>query len=75
MYFDYGIGIFQTLRGTSHDPKTPLDALSLSIQEGVGDGKGQGNGLFGLYGIVENNKGQLTITSGNASIFIDRTMN
>lgn len=67
--FDYGIGIYQTLKGTSHNPKTSLDALSLSIQEGVGDGKGQGNGLFGLYGIVENNKGQLTITSGNASIF------
>ena len=67
--FDYGIGIYQTLKSTLHKPCSTLDALSLSLQEGVGDGKGQGNGLFGLYGIVDNNKGQLTLTSGDASIF------
>lgn len=67
--FDYGIGIYKTLKGSKHNPKTELDAISLSIQEGIGDGKGQGNGLYGLYGIVENNKGRLTITSGQASLF------
>ncbi len=67
--FDYGVGIYKTLKGTKHDPQTTLDAISLSLQEGVGDGKGQGNGLYGLYGIVENNEGRLTVTSGNASLF------
>lgn len=67
--FDYGIGIYRTLQETKHDPKTEIDAISLSLQEGVGDGKGQGNGLYGLYGIVENNAGTLTVTSGKASLF------
>lgn len=66
--YDYGIGIYTTLKDTNHKPRTQLDALSLSVQEGVGDGKGQGNGLFGLFGIVANNDGRLTITSGSASI-------
>lgn len=67
--FDYGVGIYNTLKDSPHSPKNALDAISLSIQEGVGDGQGQGNGLYGLYGIIENNNGRLTITSGNASIF------
>lgn len=67
--FDYGVGIFETLKSSTHVPKSAIDAISLAIQEGVGDGKGQGNGLYGLYGIIEDNKGQLTITSGNASLF------
>lgn len=67
--FDYGIGIYRTLQETKHEPKTEIDAISLSLQEGVGDGKGQGNGLYGLYGIVENNAGTLTVTSGRASLF------
>ncbi len=68
--FDYGVGIFETLKNTKHKPTCTLDSLSLCIQEGVGDGKGQGNGLFGLYQIVKENNGRLTITSKDASIIL-----
>ena len=66
--YDTGIGIYNSLSGSRHHPSTTLDAISLSMQEGVGDGKGQGNGLFGLNKIVESNGGRLTITTGSASI-------
>ena len=68
--YDCGIGIFNTLKASSHRPRTELDALSMAIQEGVGDGKGQGNGLFGLYQITKENKGRLTISSGASSIML-----
>lgn len=67
--FDYGIGIYNSLKHSKHSPRTNLDAISLSIQEGIGDGKGQGNGLYGLYQIIENNEGILNITSGDSSIY------
>lgn len=66
--YDSGIGIYNSLKNSPHRPHTPIDAISLAIQEGVGDGKGQGNGLFGLYQIVTENNGSLNITSGSASI-------
>ena len=66
--YDDGIGIYNTLRKSTHNPATELDAILLSVQEGVGDGKGQGNGLYGLYQVVHENKGTVTITSGGASI-------
>lgn len=68
--YDSGVGIFNTLKNSKHHPRKHLDAISLSVQEGVGDGKGQGNGLFGLYKIVESNGGRLTITSGPASMML-----
>lgn len=66
--YDYGIGIYNSLKDSKHQPKNDLDAISLAIQEGVGDGQGQGNGLYGLYEIIQNNNGSLTITSGKASL-------
>ncbi len=71
--YDSGIGIYNSLKNTKHHPKSPLDAISLSIQEGVGDGKGQGNGLYGLYRIIEGNGGRLTITTGSASLMMLRS--
>jgi hypothetical protein len=68
--YDVGIGIYKTLAASKHKPATESDALSLSIQEGIGDGKGQGNGMYGLYQIVKNNKGTLTITSGRSSLMM-----
>ena len=68
--YDAGIGIYKTLASSKHKPTSELDALSLAIQEGVGDGKGQGNGMYGLYQIVRNNKGRLTITSGKSSLMM-----
>lgn len=67
---DTGIGIFNSLRGSTHHPRRTLDALSLAIQEGVGDGLGQGNGLYGLYQIIQANGGRLTLTSGSASLML-----
>lgn len=68
--YDSGIGIYNSMRHSIHHPKTELDALSLAVQEGVGDGKGQGNGLFGLFEIVKENQGRLTLSSGGASIML-----
>ena len=67
---DTGIGVYNSLRASLHHPSNPLDALTLAIQEGVGDGQGQGNGLFGLYQIVQANGGRLTLTSGPASLMM-----
>ena len=70
--YDSGIGIHKSLCNSPHHPRTEIDAISISMQEGVGDGKGQGNGLFGLYQIVHENQGRLTITSGASSIMIQK---
>ena len=64
--YDYGMGIYNSLRNSMHSPSTEIDSLTMAILEGVGDGNGQGNGLFGLYQIVAENEGQLTISSGNS---------
>lgn len=68
--YDSGIGIFNSLRNSKHHPRKEIDALTLAIQEGVGDGKGQGNGLFGLYESVLRNSGILSLTSGGSSIML-----
>lgn len=71
--YDYGIGIFNSLSNSKHHPRKEIDALTLAIQEGVGDGKGQGNGLFGLYESVLGNGGILSLTSGGSSIMLTET--
>ncbi len=68
--YDCGVGIFESLSESKHKPATEIDALTMAVQEGVGDGKGQGNGLYGLYQIVDENGGKLTITSGKSSIML-----
>jgi hypothetical protein len=72
--FDPGIGIFNTLKGSVHAPRSHLDAITLAIKEGVTRDKavGQGNGMWGLHSIVRENSGSLGITTGNASYRIDR---
>lgn len=67
---DSGIGIFNSLSASKHRPSTNIDAISLAIQEGIGDGKGQGNGMFGLFQIIKANGGRLTITSHGASMML-----
>lgn len=70
--FDTGIGIFNSLKDTEHKPRYPVDALTLALQEGVtrDPNIGQGNGMYGLRRIIENNQGQLTLTSNSASLFL-----
>lgn len=62
---DSGIGIYNSLKNSKHKPRKPSDAISLAIQEGIGDGKGQGNGLYGLHQIVTTTNGSLSIKSGS----------
>jgi anti-sigma regulatory factor (Ser/Thr protein kinase) len=70
--FDYGQGIYMTLKDTEHKPKTAVDAITLAITEGVTRDKkiGQGNGLWGLYNIVSQNDGKLSIISGKGGLLI-----
>jgi len=65
--YDYGLGIFNSLRNTQHAPKNAVDAITLAVKEGVTRDKavGQGNGMWGLYNIVRANSGILNITSGS----------
>lgn len=74
--FDYGRGIFQSLRHSIHRPRNASDAISLAIQEGVTRDKkvGQGNGMWGLYNIININDGGLQIISGKGGLnFVNRT--
>ena len=68
--FDAGQGIYSSLRNSEYHPRTPMDAISIAIQEGKTRDKaiGQGNGLWGLNNIILKNRGQLTITSQGASL-------
>ncbi len=68
--FDYGRGIYQSLRNSEHRPRSAADAISLSIQEGVTRDKkiGQGNGMWGLYNIITLNDGSLQIISGKGGL-------
>ena len=65
------MGIYKSLANSKHKPASEIDALTMAIQEGVGDGKGQGNGLYGLYQIVKDNGGKLTISSGKSAIMLN----
>ncbi len=71
--YDAGIGIYNSLKSSKHKPASELDAISLSLQEGISDGEGQGNGLFGLYQIILGNKGTLAITSGATSVVLNES--
>ena len=64
--YDYGQGIFNSLRDTQHAPKNAVDAITLAVREGVTRDKvvGQGNGMWGLQNIIRSNSGILNITSG-----------
>jgi hypothetical protein len=68
--FDYGFGIYNTLKDTVYKPDNAVDAISLCVQEGVTRDKkvGQGNGLWGLYNMITLNGGHLTIISGKGGL-------
>lgn len=67
--FDWGIGIYNSLRNSKHNPAKPLDAITLALQERVTrDEKiGQGNGMWGLSEIIKENQGVFKISSSGAS--------
>jgi hypothetical protein len=73
--FDYGQGIFQSLKDSRYRPRNAADAISLAIQEGITRDKkiGQGNGMWGLYNIINLNDGVLQIVSGKGGLnFVNR---
>jgi len=70
--FDVGIGLRQSFVGSSYDPKDAADAIRLAIGKGVTNGKGQGNGLWGLHEMVKIGKhGRLHIRSDGAEYLFD----
>lgn len=73
--FDYGIGIYKSLISAgNHSPKNAIDAISLAVQEGITRDKsvGQGNGMWGLYNIVNLNAGVMTIISGKGGLSLNK---
>lgn len=64
--YDSGIGIYNSFKGTKHNVRSNIDALSLCLQEGVTrDSKvGQGNGLAGLFSLIKKGNGILNLCSG-----------
>ena len=66
---DMGQGIYNSLKQSDHNPRNPVDAITLAIREEVTRDKsiGQGNGLFGLHSIVKQGHGKLAITSDSGS--------
>jgi len=71
--YDYGQGIYNSLKGHALAPKSCVDAITMAIREGVTRDKkiGQGNGLWGLQRIIQFNDGLLTILSGKGCFSFD----
>lgn len=68
--FDAGIGIYNSLRKSNvHNPLSPLDAITMALQEKVtrDNNIGQGNGLWGLSNIILQANGLLRVSSGGAT--------
>ena len=61
--YDQGIGIPASLKKGGIAFENTKDAILLSMQAGVTDGKGAGNGLWLLKSIIEQGRGSLEITS------------
>jgi anti-sigma regulatory factor (Ser/Thr protein kinase) len=68
--FDYGRGIYKSLKGSEYNPRSAIDAISMAVKEGVTRDRsvGLGNGLWGLFNMVSLNDGSLIIISGNGGI-------
>ena len=68
---DTGIGVFNSFKGSKYHPPSHFDALTLAIQAGItSTGDTRGNGLFGLKGTVEQNRGRLVLHSGLGTLSI-----
>ena len=67
--FDWGRGIYNTLKESKHKPTKALDAITLALQERVTrDEKiGQGNGMWGLSEVIKGNNGFVRVSSSGAS--------
>lgn len=71
---DTGIGVQRSLASSkSYRPRTAFDALTMAVEEGVTRNKetNQGNGLFGLVKIIEQNGGKLDMRSGRGRMILE----
>lgn len=65
--FDLGIGIRRSFAGSKYETLDAAEAIRLAVSKGVTNGKGQGNGLWGLHEMVKLGKfGKLHIRSDGA---------
>ncbi len=72
--FDSGEGLLKTLSESGEfSPKNELEAIDLALSAKVSGNRniGQGNGMWGLKQIVENNKGYLNVMTGHAIKMFD----
>ena len=70
--FDTGIGLKTSFAGSRYAPATSAEAIRMAVRKGVTNGKGQGNGLWGLHEIVKISKrGKLHIRSDGAEYLFD----
>lgn len=72
--YDTGQGILNSIKKSGeYNPKNSLEAIELAIGKGVSGNRsvGQGNGMWGLKQIVENNQGYLSILCGNTKLDFD----
>jgi len=65
---DAGVGIPNSLKSSLENAKSDVEVLDMSIREGVTNGKGAGNGLFGSFQTSSTSGGYFNIHSGNASL-------
>lgn len=74
--FDTGIGIYNSLKTSKHHPETPLDAITLALQEKVtrDENIGQGNGLWGFSELISHAKGRFEVSSAGAVYRNDNEM-
>lgn len=71
---DTGIGVQRSLASSAkYKPATSFDALTMAVREGVtrDDRTNQGNGLFGLVKILEQNGGRMNLTSGRGRMLLE----
>lgn len=69
---DSGIGIPASLKPAYPHIESDIDALDQAIREGVTNGLGMGNGLFGSFEVSRISGGYFQIHSGNAKLSYDQ---
>lgn len=71
--YDNGIGILQSFQNSKYRFGSAQEAIMAAMRENTTSNPkvGQGNGLWGMSKLIENNHGNLSITSSNAIVSID----
>ena len=70
--FDTGVGLRASFEGSQYRPADDREALALALRRNVTSGRGQGNGLWGLHGMVKlGRSGRLHVRSGEAEYLYD----